>query len=63
MKGFKISPVHLPPIKKVKVKRTHYRLLLFTISGVVLIAHHYAPDYDAHMAFAVNLLFIIDPTV
>jgi hypothetical protein len=63
MKGFKISPVHLPPIKKVKVKRTHYRLLLFTTSCVVLIAHHYVPEHDDKLAFALNLLFVIDPTV
>ena len=63
MKGFKLSPVHLPPIKRVKVKRTHYRLLLFTISCVVLIAHHYMPEHDAYYGFALNLLFVIDPTV
>lgn len=63
MKGFKLSPVHLPPIKKVKVKRTHYRLMLFTASCVVLTAHHYIPEHDDKVAFALNLLFIIDPTV
>ncbi len=67
MKGFKFSPMHLPPVKKVTVKRMHYRLLLLAASGVMLVVHYYAPDfesrYGAHLAFAVNLLFIIDPTV
>jgi hypothetical protein len=63
MKGFKLSKVHLPPVKRVKVKRTHYRLILFCSSCVLLVAHRYTPDYEAHVAWALNLLFIIDPTV
>jgi len=63
MKGFKLSPLRLPPIKRVKVKRTHYRLTLFFISCVALTTHFYMPDFEAHLAFALNLLFIVDPTV
>jgi len=63
MKGFKLSPLHLPPVKKVKVKRAHYRMILAASSCVALIAHYYIPDHEAKVAFALNLLFIIDPTV
>lgn len=63
MKKFKLSPVHLPPIKRVKVKRSHYRVLLASCSCVVLIAHYYTPEHEAHVGLALNLLFVIDPTV
>lgn len=62
MQGFKFSPLKLPPIKKVKVKRSHYRMTLFAISCVGLAAHFTIPSYEVHLAFALNLLFIVDPT-
>ncbi len=62
MKGFVMSTLHLPPIKKVKVKRTHYRVCLVLSSGLILVFHYHWPDYETHMAFAVNLLFAVDPT-
>lgn len=62
MKGFKLSPLNLPPVRKVKVKRTHYRVLLGLFSMIVFAAHHYWPDYEVHLALALNALFVIDPT-
>lgn len=62
MKGFKLSPIHLPPIRRIKVKRTHYRAILGVASVLIFVAHAYIPDYEAHMALAVNMLFIVDPT-
>lgn len=63
MKGFKLSPIHLPPIKKIKVKRAHYRMVLVLSSGAILVCAVYAPEHEMHVAFATNLLFALDPTV
>ena len=62
MKGFKFVHLH-HPIHKVKVKRFHYRLLLIMSSGAILWVHYKAPDFEAHSALLVNLLFAVDPTV
>lgn len=63
MKGFKLSPVHLPPIKRIQVKRTHYRVILACGSVVILVVHHYVPEHEAYVGLAVNLMFAFDPTV
>lgn len=62
MRDFRMSKLHLPPIKKVKVKRTHYRVCLVLTSGLILVFHYHWPEYESHMALAVNLLFAVDPT-
>lgn len=62
MRHFKMSKLHLPPVHRVKVRKTHYRLCLVMASGLILCFHYYWPDYESHMAFAVNLLFAVDPT-
>lgn len=63
MKGFKISPIHLPPVHKIKVKRTHYRLILICAAGGVWICHELSPGYEMHVAFLTNALFALDPTI
>lgn len=62
MKGFKLSPIHLPPLHRIKIRRTHYRMTLIFASGCIFMANRYAPAYEAHVAFATNFLFAIDPT-
>lgn len=62
MKGFKMSTLHLPPIKKVQVKRRHYRVLLICCSAGIWVVHEYDPHHEMHVAFLTNLLFAIDPT-
>ena len=62
MKGFKISPIHLPPVHKVRIKKRHYRLVLLVGSTAIVVVHYYAPNYEAHLGWALNILFIIDPT-
>ena len=61
MQGFKHSPLHCP-IHKVKIKKRYYRLWLVTTSIGILWVHYHAPDYEAHAALLVNVLFAIDPT-
>lgn len=61
MKGFHMVDLHCP-VKKVKVKRTHYRLILFSFSTVALYAHYYLPEHESHLAYLVNVLFVVDPT-
>lgn len=63
MKGFKFSPIHLPPVHRVKVKRTHYRVILVTMSVVIWVCHEVSPGYEMHMVFLTNVLFALDPTV
>jgi hypothetical protein len=62
MKNFHMSKLHLPPVHKVKVRRTHYRLCLVLSSGLILVFHYKWPEFESHMALAVNLLFAVDPT-
>lgn len=62
MRHFRMSQLHLPPIHRVKVKKVHYRTCLFLASGMILCFHYYLPEYESHMAVAVNLLFVVDPT-
>lgn len=63
MKGFNMSDLHFHPIKKVEVKRKHYRLVLVLSAGGIWIAHEFSPGHEMHVAFLTNLLFALDPTV
>lgn len=64
LRGTKWSPLRIQcPIRRVKVKKTHYKALLILASGAIWLAHHHMPDYEMHAVFATNLLFIFDPTV
>lgn len=58
-----MSDIHLPPVKKVQVKRRHYRLILICTSAGIWAAHEWAPEHEMHVAFLTNLLFAVDPTV
>ncbi len=60
---FKLVGGVLCPIRKVKVKKTHYRCLLMMAAGGIWMVHCYCPDYEMHVTFATNLLFAFDPTV
>ena len=62
MRHFKMSPLHLPAVHKVKVRKVHYRACLAVTSVLILVFHFYLPEYEPHMALAVNLLFAVDPT-
>jgi len=62
IKGWKI--IHLTcPKQRLKVKRLHYRILLFCGGIIFYVVHHYAPDYEVHVAVALNTMFAFDPTV
>lgn len=63
MKGWHMSSVHLHPIKKIEVKRKHYRVILVVCAGGIWLTHEYFPDHEMHVAFLTNLLFAFDPTV
>jgi hypothetical protein len=62
MKHFVLSKLHPPPLHRVKVRKTHYRVCLIVSSGLVLVFHYKWPEYEAHMGFMVSLLFAVDPT-
>lgn len=57
-----MSNLHLPPVKKVQVKKSHYRVVLVCTAAGIWVAHEYHPDYEMHVAFLCNLLFAVDPT-
>ncbi len=61
MRSFQMSKLHCP-IHKMKVKRTHYKVCLGVSSILILVFHFHWPEYESHMAVAVNLLFVVDPT-
>jgi hypothetical protein len=61
MKGFRVVNLHCP-IHKVKVKKTHYRLVLFSFATVAIYAHYNIPEHESLIAYLVNVLFVIDPT-
>lgn len=63
MKGFKLSPIHLPAATRIKVKKTHYKVILVVGSTLIVVVHHYYPQYEAHVSYALNILFIVDPSV
>jgi len=63
MKGFKLSKIHCPPIRKVKIKRHYYRTILIISAIGIWAVHEYNPHYEMHAAFLTNLLFALDPTV
>jgi len=64
LKGFKTSPIKiLCPIRKVKVKKTHYKCLLILAATAIWGAHELVPYYEQQVIFMTNLLFIFDPTV
>lgn len=64
LRGFKFSPIHvLCPIKRIKVRRLHYRVLLVTGGVVIYACHVYFPEFEIHVVVLVNTLFALDPTV
>ena len=62
MKDFKFSSLILCPVRRAKIKKSHYKCVLTVASVLILAAHFYAPEFESHVAVAVNLLFIVDPT-
>jgi hypothetical protein len=56
-----MSPLHVNPIRKVKIRRIHFNVVLLLFSSGVLCAHYYFPQHEAHVGFATNLLFLMNP--
>jgi len=61
MKDFRMSKLHYP-VHRVKLRKIHYRSILGISTVLILVVHYRWPEYESHMAVAVNLLFVIDPT-
>lgn len=62
--NFKFSPLRvLCPVRRVKIRKFHYRILLVVGGVVIYCAHVYFPEFEIHVVVAVNTMFALDPTV
>jgi len=70
LRGFKFSPLQIHcPIKRIKIKKLHYRIVLVMGGAGFYVCHVCFHEYlimgvpiDIHWAVAVNTMFALDPT-
>lgn len=52
-----------PFLNMPKVRKDHYRRVLFAVITATLAFHFYLPDYEAWIELGANLAFFWEPTI